>query len=442
MKRVLILTAGFGEVHETAARNLSEALESLARDARVEVADLFASTAGTLQAVARKASRGLARFAPTVCGGIDSLLDKPALTENRFFKRGRLQRELGHLLLETQPDLVVSTYPLYATLIQELYRDHAERPFRLITILTDAAPSLSDWIRGPSDRYCVADEAAAAALRARGVPSDKIRAFGFPVSPSFSLWPDAAPPDPAEGGARRILYVANPGRKKLGKDLKRLLDREENHLTIVVGGHAYLKATLTRKLKRYGERAQVLGWTNQMPRLLRTHHLVIGKAGTVLVREAIAAGCPMIANQIVPGPEQANARLLIEQEIGVVATRPREIEHWVKVAFKEEAKQWRRWRQNLGLPGKPDASLRISRWLLEECEPTVSLAPALEAVPSGSSLTNDSATVPLAGSGTRQLLCDFHIHTNYSDGKLSVAEVVDFYGRASFRLHLHHGSPG
>ena len=26
------------------------------------------------------------------------------------------------------------------------------------------------------------------------------------------------------------------------------------------------------------------------------------------------------------------------------------------------------------------------------------------------------------------LLCDFHIHTNYSDGKLSVPEVVDFYG--------------
>ena len=30
------------------------------------------------------------------------------------------------------------------------------------------------------------------------------------------------------------------------------------------------------------------------------------------------------------------------------------------------------------------------------------------------------------------LLCDFHIHTNYSDGKLSVPEVVDFYGRLGF----------
>src|SRR5581483_3758112 len=33
---------------------------------------------------------------------------------------------------------------------------------------------------------------------------------------------------------------------------------------------------------------------------------------------------------------------------------------------------------------------------------------------------------------TRPLLCDFHIHTSYSDGKLSVAEVIDFYGHRQF----------
>lgn len=428
MKRLLILTAGFAEVQETAARNLSEALEVVGADARVEVADLFESTAGTLQTVARKASKGLARFAPTVCGGINSLLDSPALTENRLFKKGRLRRELGHLLLESQPDAVVSTYPLYATLIQQLYRDHAERPFRLVTMITDATHCLSDWIQGPSDRYCVADETTAAALRAHAVPADKIKIFGFPVDPSFSQWPDAAPPDPAEDGPLRILYVANPGRKKLGKDLKRLLDRQENQLTVAVGGHAYLKAALSRKFKGYGERVQILGWTNQMPRLLRTHHLVIGKAGTPLLQEAIAAGCPLIANQIVPGPEQANARLLAQQEIGVVATRPREITHWVKLAFKDQAKQWRRWRQNLRRLSQPDAALRIGRWLLNECEPAAPLASPLATVAPPA----PPASLPFAGPQSRQLLCDFHIHTNYSDGKLSVPEVVDFYGRRQF----------
>src|SRR5262249_31345119 len=29
-------------------------------------------------------------------------------------------------------------------------------------------------------------------------------------------------------------------------------------------------------------------------------------------------------------------------------------------------------------------------------------------------------------------LCDFHIHTNYSDGRLALPDVIDFYGRRGF----------
>jgi processive 1,2-diacylglycerol beta-glucosyltransferase len=35
-------------------------------------------------------------------------------------------------------------------------------------------------------------------------------------------------------------------------------------------------------------------------------------------------------------------------------------------------------------------------------------------------------------SASRTLLCDFHIHTNYSDGRLTLPEVIDFYGRRGF----------
>ena len=41
---------------------------------------------------------------------------------------------------------------------------------------------------------------------------------------------------------------------------------------------------------------------------------------------------------------------------------------------------------------------------------------------------------PLNGNGShpQMLLCDFHIHSNYSDGKLSVPEIIDFYGEHGF----------
>ena len=44
MKKVLILTAGFGEGHNAAARNLRDALEYLSDEVKVEILDLFESS--------------------------------------------------------------------------------------------------------------------------------------------------------------------------------------------------------------------------------------------------------------------------------------------------------------------------------------------------------------------------------------------------------------
>ena len=430
MKRVLILTASFGDGHNAAARNLCDALESLTTEAKVEVLDLFQSSYGSFNTMAKKAYNGLVRFAPALWGGIYSLLENPGLTDNRYFKLGRLQRDLGNLLLEAQPDVVVCTYPVYASVIRDLYCDHAERPFRLVTVITDSVSINAAWLQAPSDIYCVPNEATAAVLRARGIPQEKIRVFGFPVSPLFCQMQEAAPPEPCEDGPYKILYLVNTGKKKLGKAFKKLLERKENYLTIAVGRNAYLKASLSEKLKSYGERVQVLGWTNQMPYLMMTHHLLVGKAGGAMVQEALAARCPMIANQVIPGQEEGNAQLLIDNDVGVVATKPREVAEWVKSAFKRDAKLWRRWRLNLARISKPDAALRIAQMLLDECGSNTHGAGTGSAqIQSGRAAAPRPAPELVT---PRPLLCDFHIHTNYSDGKLSVAEVIDFYGTRRF----------
>ena len=54
-------------------------------------------------------------------------------------------------------------------------------------------------------------------------------------------------------------------------------------------------------------------------------HLLISKAGGATVQETIAASCPMIINQIVPGQEAGNAQLIRETRSGVIATTPDEI---------------------------------------------------------------------------------------------------------------------
>ena len=429
MKKILILTAGFGEGHNAAARNLRDALELASEEVKVEVLDLFDSCYGSFNTVAKKTYLGMIQYAPKFWGGIYSLIDNSRFMENGLAGFTRLKNALGDIVHETQPDCVVSTYPVYAYVIQELYRDHSERPFRFITVVTDSITINSTWFRAPSDLYCVSNPATADVLKNAGVPEAQIKTLGFPVSPLFMEKPTLAVHAPVFGEPRRILYIINTGKKKAGKVIDRLLDISDTQLTITVGRDAELKAKLLDQTREYAERVRIFGWTNQMPELMLSSHLVIGKAGGACVQEAIAARCPMIVNQVVPGQEEGNARLITECSLGAVAERNREVPDLVREAFAHKARLWQEWRRNLTKISRPDASLRLAELVLSECEASDTTR---EHIKLFSSPVKSPAPSLRGESGARMLLCDFHIHTNYSDGKLSVPEVVDFYGRLGF----------
>jgi processive 1,2-diacylglycerol beta-glucosyltransferase len=428
MKKILILTAGFGEGHNAAARNLREALELVSDDVQVEVLDLFESSYGSLNTLVKKSYLSLVRYAPKVWGGLYSLLDRPGLMDGRLGGFTRLRHALADILHQTQPDCVVSTYPVYAHVIQELYRDHSERPFRFITIVTDSISVNSTWFRAPSDLYCVPNQPTAVVLRAGGVPGNQIKVLGFPVSPQFVEKPKLPLAEPGSGVRRKILYLINTGQKKAGKAIDRLLEIPEVELTITVGRDAELKQKLAERTQEHGGRVQILGWTNQMPQLLMAHHLVVGKAGGASVQEAIAARCPMIVNQVIPGQEEGNAQLIRQFCLGTIADGAREVADAAQEAFRKQGRLWHEWRANLTKISKPDAALRIAELILAESDwadagrrKTV----LFQTPPPG-------APAIVRGGENRMLLCDFHMHTNYSDGKLTVPELVDFYGQRHF----------
>jgi hypothetical protein len=232
----------------------------------------------------------------------------------------------------------------------------------------------------------------------------------------------------------KILYIVSADKKKSVKAVDRLLENPRVHLTVVAGRDAELKEKLLRRAEQYGGRARVLGWTNQMPRLMLAHHLVVTKAGGATMQEAIAGRCPMILNQVIPGREDGNARLLKELDAGVVAEKNRDAAEWIAKAFEGDARLWKKWRGHLAAVSRPDASLRIAELALQECEldsPAGRMGRLFES--RQPEMTRPSR--PKAGNGAgeaRMLLCDFHIHTNYSDGKMTAPDVVDFYGKRGF----------
>ncbi|MFO1497964.1 MAG: PHP domain-containing protein [Verrucomicrobiota bacterium] len=431
MKKILILTARFGDGHNTAACNLREAITLLREDARVEVVDLLAAAYGSIYSLARNTHLKMVQYAPRLWSSIYSFIDNSSVLDRNVGGLNKLRDHLMATLKSTEPDCVVSTYPLYGHVLAQLFTDHCEPPFRFVTVITDSISVNAAWFRAESDYYCVTNERTADVLRQAGVEARRIKALGFPVHPMFALEPAADLPFPGNKEPKRVLYMINSGQKKAGKSIDELLEIPDVRLTITAGRDAWLKAKLLDRTRAFRERVQVLGWTNQMPTLLRSHHLVIGKAGGATVQEAIAACCPMIINQVIPGQEEGNAQLVADLGLGEVVATVSDMRRSVERAFTQQARRWCEWRENLTKVSQPEAALRIAELILDDETPPGRQPAEWHTVTERRPMTS-RAQQPGARSEKRMLLCDFHIHTNYSDGKLTLPEVVDFYGELGF----------
>jgi UDP-N-acetylglucosamine:LPS N-acetylglucosamine transferase len=376
MKRILILSASFGDGHNAAARSIHDAIQLSGEAQATELLDLFELASPRLNAVMKKAYQNIVRFAPALWSRIFGVFDNPRLFVPQIRSMRKARNALGELLRKTNPEVVISTYPVYSHLIAELFRDR-QRPFRLITVITDSISVCAAWFHAPSDILVVADEPTASVLRDKGVPAEKIKPLGFPVSPLFARGPQSPLPVPTNGERVKILYVINTGKSRTGHSLQRLLELDNVDLTITTGRNAALKERLSHRFRDFHERVQILGWTNEMPQLLMSHHLLIGKAGGATVQETIAAACPMIINQVIPGQEEGNARLIAMLGGGVVARNMKEIPELVEKAIADGASQWLKWRANLRKASRPDSAARIAELVLQNCPTSTPRTPVL-----------------------------------------------------------------
>ena len=423
MKKILIFTAGFGEGHNTAARNIRDALELIAPDeVNVEVLDLFDACYGKLNAFFRKAYIAAINKTPRIWGKFYDVIDGTQFVESNMTVLSKMKRALADLLRQLEPDAVVSTYPIYNYVIDQIYAEGETRPFSQVTVVTDSITVNSVWYRCSSDYFILANEDTAAVLRAAGTPEEKIRIFGFPVTYRFAEMKDERFGS-ADAGPKRVLYMINSGKKEAPSLVRRLARRDDIELTVAVGRDSRLRAEIEAAVKSSAHPLRIMGWTTKMPELLTSHHLMITKAGGATIQEAIAARTPVIISQVVPGQEEGNARLIVENDCGRLAPDPDAIIEALDGAFRHDHRLLRKWVANISKLSKPDASLQIARFILDLAVP--------ENSPSGK-LSHLRPKPEQKRSKHSILLCDLHTHTVFSDGRLTVRELVDFYGQRGF----------
>ena len=232
--------------------------------------------------------------------------------------------------LALQPDLVVSLLPNFNRALADSVRAAIDGlPFATVmTDLADLPPRF--WIEpGVAQHVICGTPHAAAQAEAAGVPPERIhRVSGMVLRPAFHR----AEPGDRDADRRRLGF--DPARPVVAVSFGGHGSREMlaiakalpgTQLLLLCGHHEALIAEL--QALRRPARHVALGFTHNVPRLLRLADVFVGKPGPGSISEAIRLGLPVLTfdNAATLPQERYNVRWLRELGLGLALRSTREL---------------------------------------------------------------------------------------------------------------------
>lgn len=360
---IWILTAGFGDGHNTAARSVSDALVRLRPEEKVEVTDLVSDVMPGLSWVLKAAYQAAIIYWPAAWRLAYKIIGSPRMFHQDASWQLPLLRAMEQKLDQERPRLIISTYPIYSGVLAALRARRDVPP--LVTVITDSVSVHPIWVAHPSDRFCVADDETLRVVEKLGVPRERIRVTGFPVSLAFVEELSS----PTRQPVQRILYLpSTPGRHVAATlEALRPLLLSGVKLTMPVGKHG---SRLYQVLRRFIDTmpsgcVEIIGWTKRIPELLRTHDVVICKAGGAILHEVLAARIPAVIDYVVPGQEEGNAEMLTSRGCGIRTHSPAETVGAAASILAHDGAAGRRMRAAMTPISVPDAAIKTAQAALK-----------------------------------------------------------------------------
>jgi UDP-N-acetylglucosamine:LPS N-acetylglucosamine transferase len=366
MRTVLILTASFGEGHNAAARGLCEGFASL-ENVHAVLADPLESAFGKLYQRLRKDYVRIVNQRPGLWASLYAAADCFPFLNGILRLLWPLKAELVALLRKHHPAVVVSVYPAYGYVLKQAAREAGLLGLKSYVLVTDSITVNSIWYQCGADAFFVPNDDTANVLYKRGIERNRVVVTGFPVSLRYSE--QGVQRQPPEQCCRpKVLYMINGQRGRASALVERLLREDKVDLTITVGRDEALSEELMGLGQRMRKPLNVLGWVDNVPELLRSHHILIGKAGGATVQETLAACTPMIITQILPGQEEGNARLLLQNGCAASCPTNEAVVTVLSDLFAKNAEAWHRMYRHTCALSRPDAARTIAKWVCERTE--------------------------------------------------------------------------
>ena len=330
--RVLILSAAVGSGHQRAAEAVDLAFRRLYPRAEVHRADVLDLSLPIFRFCYGGLYLTFIDKAPFILRFFYNLMDRPrdCSAPSRgdklrvFLEKIGLRRFLN--LLHSRPwDLIISTHFLAGEIIADQKRKGLlSTPQVMVT--TDFETTHS-WITQPCELYTTATEESALFLEKQGVPAGHTRILGIPIHPVFCEDKDRAACLRRHqlAGDRPVLLQLNGGHGvgHIEELFRALLDVEEPCEVVAVTGH---NEEAKRRLEQIAppprHRVKVFGYTTAIDELMRAADLIVSKPGGLTTSESLACGTPLVIVDPVPGQEERNSDLLLENGASIKVNHP------------------------------------------------------------------------------------------------------------------------
>ncbi len=370
MKRILILTVDYGYGHRITANAIADALhETYGQECSVDIVNpLDDPRAPAFLRKNQEAYDRVVREAPDLYRlGFQVSESKVAGTLLNSSWTLMLFNVLRKILRHKQPDVIVSTYPLYQGLLDAVFTVGKQR-IPLLTTVTDLARVNSAWFHPAADLCLVPTQAVYNMALEAGLPAEKVKITGIPVRIDLAKENRPQAEIRQNLGWRADLFtvlVAGSKRVEHVYDTLRVLNHAglPLQLVVVAGGDEDLFQRF--KQMEWHAEAHVYNFVTEMGALMKAADCVLSKAGGLIISETLACGLPLILIDVIQGQETGNAEYVIAENAGVLAKDPIEaleaMCHWLE----DDRRLYHRMAQNARRLGRPEAAFDAARLIWE-----------------------------------------------------------------------------
>ncbi|MGN1372988.1 MAG: glycosyltransferase [Candidatus Coproplasma sp.] len=340
-QKILLLSCGTGEGHNSAAHAIESNLKSMGIFCETRDVGEFIGKENAERVNGRYA--GIIRRAPRLFGLVfaaGEAYDRLRLPSPIYHKYAKCADPLYKYIKERGFTRVICTH-IFAMNAMTALRNKYGEGIPCYGVMTDY--TVHPFVKESElDAYFVPDGRVAGQFMKLGFPAEKIIISGIPVHPKFNLTIDKAQARGALGldEDKKLVLILTGSEgcgkvKKLCKKLGNTLDDNCNVL-VLCGRNEKLKEELDESFSRLPN-FKAVGFTKEINLYLRSADCVLSKSGGLSLTEIAVANVPLINLNAVPGLESANLKTFTRHGLSLNGKRINNAVKYIRQLLSDNA---------------------------------------------------------------------------------------------------------